>query len=162
MEKYLEYPNIDFGKRYTVTTNGEIISNYTHKPMSFAYKNGDIYKRVVLTDNSHKKHLLYVHRIVAYNFIPNPYCYSMINHIDENPANNIVTNLEWCDIIYNNTYNNRHKKVGEKLKGKTPWNKGQKMSPEFCEKCRQSAIKRVKRKRFNGNQYVNADGTRKK
>lgn len=34
-----------------------------------------------------------------------------------------------------------------------PHNKGKKMSPEFCEKCRQSALNRSDRK-FHGNQYT--------
>ena len=36
------------------------------------------------------------HRIVANAFIPNPNGYPQINHIDENPKNNNVENLEWC------------------------------------------------------------------
>ena len=42
-----------------------------------------------------------VHRLVAMAFIPNPYGYEEINHIDENPQNNEYTNLEWCDHLYN-------------------------------------------------------------
>lgn len=124
MEKFLEYPNIDFGKRYIVTSEGEIISTFINAPLKYAFdNNNDLYKRVVLTDESHKKHLLYVHRIVAFNFIPNPNNYELINHKDENPSNNNVSNLEWCDIIYNNTYNDLHIKKGLKARGKTAHNK---------------------------------------
>lgn len=124
MEKFLEYPNIDFGERYIVTSEGEIISTFINAPLKYAFNNNnDSYKRVVLTDESHKKHLLYVHRIVAFNFIPNPNNYELINHKDENPSNNNISNLEWCDIIYNNTYNNLHIKKGLKSRGKTAHNK---------------------------------------
>lgn len=41
------------------------------------------------------------HRIVAEAFIPNPNNYTEINHIDENKANNEVSNLEWCTRKHN-------------------------------------------------------------
>ncbi len=37
-----------------------------------------------------------VHQLVAKAFIPNPNDYKIINHIDGNPLNNRVDNLEWC------------------------------------------------------------------
>lgn len=44
-----------------------------------------------------KRHCMQVHRLVAMHFIinNNP-LRTDINHIDENPQNNVVTNLEWC------------------------------------------------------------------
>lgn len=46
-----------------------------------------------------------VHRLVAKAFIPNYHNYPVVNHIDENPLNNRVDNLEWCTVQYNTTYN---------------------------------------------------------
>ena len=58
-----------------------------------------------------KRHKMYrVHRLVALTFIPNPNKLKEINHKDENPLNNCVHILEWCDRKYNNTYGNRIKK----------------------------------------------------
>lgn len=54
-----------------------------------------------------------VHRLVAKTFIPNPDNYPQINHKDENPANNFVSNLEWCDSKYNINYGNRAAKFSE-------------------------------------------------
>ena len=45
-----------------------------------------------------------VHRLVAQAFIPNPNNLEMINHKDEVPDNNCVSNLEWCSRSYNQLY----------------------------------------------------------
>lgn len=37
-----------------------------------------------------------IHRLVATHFINNPYNLKEVNHIDGNPKNNNVNNLEWC------------------------------------------------------------------
>lgn len=56
-----------------------------------------------------------VHRLVAAAFIENPNNLLCINHKDENPKNNCVQNLEWCSYSYNNTYNDKAKKIGKKV-----------------------------------------------
>ena len=45
-----------------------------------------------------------VHRIVAESFIPKISGKDSINHIDGNPKNNYVSNLEWCDHKENNNH----------------------------------------------------------
>ena len=59
-----------------------------------------------------------VHRLVALHFVenPNPEKFNIINHKDENPKNNIYTNLEWCDTAYNNAYGTRLERAIEKEK----------------------------------------------
>lgn len=65
------------------------------------------YEYVVLANKGKNKTLL-IHRLVAETFIPNPNNYACVNHIDENKSNNNVSNLEWCNYEYNNTYKNIH------------------------------------------------------
>ena len=45
-----------------------------------------------------------VHRIIAETFLPNPNNLPVVNHKDENKANNAVSNLEWCTQKYNINY----------------------------------------------------------
>lgn len=61
------------------------------------------YCRVVLKTRPTCK-MVFVHRLVAESFIPNPNALEFINHKDENGTNNLVENLEWCTTRYNNTY----------------------------------------------------------
>ena len=51
-----------------------------------------------------KRYFFSVHRLVAETFIPNPNNYRIINHIDSNPSNNNVNNLEWCTQSHNIKY----------------------------------------------------------
>ena len=69
-------------------------------------------KNVVLYNNGNAYNVR-VHRLVAKAFIPNPSSLPMINHKDENPSNNIVSNLEWCSNKYNSKYSSykKHKMV---------------------------------------------------
>jgi hypothetical protein len=41
------------------------------------------------------------HRVVALHFIPNPQNLPIVNHIDGNPSNNFIGNLEWCTTKHN-------------------------------------------------------------
>ena len=75
-------------------------------------KNG--YREVILCRDGKRKYML-VHRLVAEAFLPNLDNLPQVNHKDENPNNNQVDNLEWCDSQYNNNYGNHIKRVAEAM-----------------------------------------------
>ena len=107
---------------YQVSNLGRVKSLKNHKgtyrekilkPTSDKLK----YERVALYKNGKQKRFQ-IHRLVATAFILNPNNLPCVNHIDENPSNNHVSNLEWCTYEYNINYGSRNKKVSEKMKGK--------------------------------------------
>jgi hypothetical protein len=51
-----------------------------------------------------KRVVMYVHRLVAMYFLPNPKNHDEVNHIDFNKSNNHHSNLEWCSRRQNYTH----------------------------------------------------------
>lgn len=120
--KYISIPNgyinIPGFNGYMINKHGSIIRIYCNNTKwkevkGFINING--YIKVGLRKNN-KTYYKSIHRLVAEVFIPNPYNYNIINHIDENKTNNDYTNLEWCTIQYNNTYKNANNKYINKRK----------------------------------------------
>lgn len=62
------------------------------------------YHQIDLFDFNGKSHRFLVHRLVALTFLENPNNLPQINHIDNDPNNNCITNLEWCDNYQNNLW----------------------------------------------------------
>lgn len=52
-----------------------------------------------------------IHRLVAIAFIPNPNGYTVVNHLDNNPSNNNVTNLEWTTLKGNMEWASRQHRM---------------------------------------------------
>lgn len=51
-----------------------------------------------------KRKTAYIHRLLAEHFLPNPNNLPVINHVDGNRSNNIITNLEWCTYSQNSQH----------------------------------------------------------
>ena len=100
IETFLSVPGYE--GYYEISNLGNIKSLRSGKLMKQS-SNRDGYKLVSLTLGGKSK-CYSVHRLVALTFIPNPLNLPEINHKDENPSNNCVDNLEWCDRKYNLNY----------------------------------------------------------
>lgn len=100
--------------RQEAQTNGHPMT-YKGKMMN-PCKDGKGYRFMYLARNGKRK-MYKIHRLVALAFIPNPYNYEQVNHIDGDKDNNSVNNLEWCTGAYNmqhSFHNGLHKK-GERV-----------------------------------------------
>lgn len=82
------------------------------------YGNSTIARYRVNLSKNCKRYTKTVSRLVAIAFIPNPYNLPQVNHKDENPSNNRVTNLEWCSNKYNHNYGTRNYRQSLKLNKK--------------------------------------------
>lgn len=98
---------------YQVSNYGEVIRLMSYDSRGHLRKSKILkqnrnkygYLQLGLHKNGKEKKFL-VHRLVAETFIPNEKKYPEINHKDENKQNNSVSNLEWCNRIYNVNYGN--------------------------------------------------------
>lgn len=106
---YPDYPFIEasnFGRvktvdRIVIDKNGDkrLIKGRVLK--QYLTPNG--YMQVAFGVNGKLVYLL-VHRVVASSHLPNPNNLPEVNHIDNDPTNNRLDNLEWCSREYNETY----------------------------------------------------------
>ena len=76
--------------KFKVSNLGNIFNVKTQRILKPSNING--YRRVHISKNK----TMYIHRLVAETFIPNPENKPFVNHIDGNRQNNMVKNLEWC------------------------------------------------------------------
>ena len=67
-------------------------------------KNSSGYLRVSLTLKIKNPKQYFVHRLVAENFVENPFDKNIVNHKDGNKLNNNYNNLEWCTSSENNLH----------------------------------------------------------
>lgn len=110
MEVWRDIPGYE--SHYQASASGKIrsVKRGPHILKTVYQPNG--YERVSLWLDGEKKNKM-VHRLVAAAFIANPGNCTDINHMDEDKANNDVSNLEWCDHRYNMNYGSVGAKIAE-------------------------------------------------
>lgn len=93
---------VGFEGLYGITEDGQVFNYKLQKFMKQRFDR-DGYLRTNLSKKG-KQYTVFVHRLLAEAFIPNPKNLPLINHKDENKTNNALDNLEWCTPWYNLTY----------------------------------------------------------
>jgi hypothetical protein len=93
--------------QYMVYEDGRIFNAITKRFVTpykrLLRKNSSERHLVSLYIDGKQKHLLY-YRVLAEVYIPNPENLPQVNHIDGNPLNNDLSNLEWCTATTNNIH----------------------------------------------------------
>ena len=88
---------------YEIYEDGRIYSYKSRKWLTLKPRQ-DGYIRVRLVNDNGEAKGLYLHRIIAQTFIPNPENLPCVNHKDENRMNCHKDNLEWRTYEYKNNY----------------------------------------------------------
>ena len=91
--------------REVVCSDGKVV-HYKERLLSQSLSTKG-YPKVVITKNGKQK-CIFIHRIVAETFIPNPNNLPEVNHINENKLDNRVENLEWMTTKENCNYGTRN------------------------------------------------------
>lgn len=127
-----EWKNIEgFEERYQIS-NLERIKSILRKLNSRYGKNRTLNEKILALNKDKNTHYVSItlskdnkritesiHRLVAQAFIPNPENKCCVNHIDGNPSNNNLNNLEWVTMKENSQH-----AYSKKLKRqKTSWSR---------------------------------------
>lgn len=85
-------------KEYEISEDGIVTATIPTK------KNNKGNPYVYVYDPNGNKRKMYISRLVAFSFVPNPNNYSCVNHKDGDLLNNNVDNLEWVENAFDIDY----------------------------------------------------------
>ena len=87
--------------RFEISSHGRLRNKNTLNIRS-PQTSGSGYMYFMLYDPTTKtRRKKYLHRMIAQQFVPNPYKFHEVNHIDGNKHNNNIENLEWVNTALN-------------------------------------------------------------
>ena len=109
-EGYYQVSNYGRVKSLDRIISSSTSNTFYKKGQLIKLRNKKGYYNVSLSKNNKSRHFI-VNKLVATAFIDNPNNYNQTNHKDENPLNNYIENLEWCNSQYNNTYGTKLERV---------------------------------------------------
>lgn len=78
--------------------------------------------------------VIYLHRFLARKYIPNPDNKPCVNHIDGNPSNNSLENLEWVTYLENHIHAKKNKLWGDNILKK------RKLNTEIIQEAKQKYL----------------------
>lgn len=98
---------------YEINSNGEIRITYSKYVLAQTVNNRGLLKCDVTIDG--KKHSLYIHKLLAEYFVPNPNNFNRAYHIDGDKTNNVLSNIGWTNQSEVITRGHATKKHGKKV-----------------------------------------------
>ena len=78
--------------KYLISNTGRVKNIVELRDLKFYNCKG--YSKIELINDNNKDKKVFVHRLVALNFIPNPSNKPQVNHIDGDKNNNNIENLD--------------------------------------------------------------------
>ena len=80
--------------KYRISTDGRIFSHFHNRELKPSTRK-NMSKKICLTDKEGSSKNMAIHQLVARAYLPNPKKYPLVKHLDDDPSNNNVENLEW-------------------------------------------------------------------
>ena len=100
---------------YEINSDGEIRNKYSKHNLSQTINIRGFVKSDVTIEN--KKYSLYIHKLLAEYFVPNPNNFNKAYHIDGDKSNNTLSNIGWTnqsDVVARGHVTKKHgKKVNQ-------------------------------------------------
>lgn len=100
------WKKIEGFENYSISSFGNVRNDTTNRLLCLS-PNVEGYISVDLR-RQNKRKIYKVHRLVALNFVPNFKNKPTVNHIDKNPSNNKIENLEWATYSEQNFHKSKN------------------------------------------------------